>query len=110
MTISAVPDTSLEEQSRTFTLLLNLPPELRLKIWKMSTQHTRIVKWIYSHVPMDFFNEEGVTQGQYAFRGQCIETIPSVLRATRESRAAALESYTLCLESQFLHLIYFNYD
>jgi hypothetical protein len=110
MTISAVPDMSLEERSRTFTLFPKLPPELRLKIWKMSTQHTRIVKWIYGHVSMDFVIEEGVTQGQYAFRSQCTETIPSVLRATCESRAAALESYTLCLESQFLHPIYFNYD
>jgi hypothetical protein len=111
MTISAVLDTSLEEHLRTFTLFPKLPTELRLKIWKLSAQQVRVVKWVYGiSRRTTFINKAGVPQDKYYFKNLSTDALPSILHATRESRGEALRTYTLCLESHFRNPIHFNYE
>lgn len=107
-------DANSEEHSpSTFVLFPKLPPELRIKIWRLTIPTDRVVKILaggYALDPPDsYVDKEGNTDGRHCFKTRSTETIPILLHINRESRAEGLRIYELCLGTRFLYPVYFNF-
>jgi 2EXR family len=78
-----------------FTLFPELPPELRLIIWKMSIPGPRIVEVRCENPSWNCFNNQSVLPGSFS--------------ANRESRAATLKKDNLAFAPLFRQPVYFNF-
>jgi hypothetical protein len=73
----------------SFTLFPDLPVDIRIKIWKLLSFERRKVKLFF--LPRSVAHKKS-----HLIKGQ--SKIPTVLHICKESRAAGLRYYTLCLE------------
>jgi hypothetical protein len=96
------PDETVEEMeiSPKFTIFPQFPPEIRQKIWRLACCEPRIVEiQIYENKILDWVEDgrrEAETEGRsYDLHSmiRCPST-PPLLRTSRESRDAALLTYT----------------
>jgi hypothetical protein len=80
---------------QTFTVFPELPPGLRLKIWRIAAFHPRAFDFDYLHLNL----KERVRL--YDDLKDRLRKVPSVLQVNRESRTEALMHYTSHLERGF---------
>jgi hypothetical protein len=75
----------------TFTLFPELPPELRIKVWKFAAQKPQVIS-IYKVWALDLVKAQ--------------PTKPGTLLANKESRQVALEERPLCFKDQLMQLVH----
>jgi hypothetical protein len=83
---------------RSFTVFPKLPPELRLKIWRIASFYPRIFNFDYTHSSLTIKERSRL---YYDFMGR-LRKVPPVLQVNRESRTEALIHYTYHWESGLL--------
>ncbi|KUJ21169.1 uncharacterized protein LY89DRAFT_715435 [Mollisia scopiformis] len=76
-----------------FTLFMNLPPELRLKIWFYALPRERLVEVILDKLePLELFSSSAVRSPT---------PVPAILQVCSESRVEALKHYSLMFSSRW---------
>ena len=99
------------QTSPDFTLFPKLPPELRLKIWRLSIpQEQRVVileLYTYCGTPII---KDGRQQSLYGYETKPTEPVAAILHVSQESRAEALKTYTLTWGVHREYPIYVDYS
>lgn len=101
---------SIDDQADTsdlsFPQFPKLPPELRLKVWKLASFHTRNIPVNVHHQAIPGRDNYGRTT--YKFTSSCLP--PAILHCTQESRNEALKSYTLSFGKSWMFSAIQEYD
>jgi hypothetical protein len=94
----------------TFTFP-RLPPELRMKIWRLSIPREQrvVISEIYTYCGTPII-KDGTQQSLYGYVTKPTDSVPGILQASRESRAESLKTYTLTWGVHREHPIYVNYS
>ncbi|KAI1175172.1 hypothetical protein F4777DRAFT_598768 [Nemania sp. FL0916] len=107
---------SSEVSLSRFTLFKNLPPEIRLAIWRCRLRRERIIS-VSVHTNDQFYPDEH--EKLYSVNSNVGSTMNQIFHVTRESRYTALCFYRVRIPYQFLgftfepngplkHTLYFN--
>jgi hypothetical protein len=82
-----------------FTLFLNLPAELRLKIWSLALPSSRAIMIVSDYLSAsEFFDPDHPDRTRYKARA-CAKSVTALLNCNSESRVVALKSYKLSFRS-----------